>query len=140
MSLFFSSWKTIFKQSWQLLDTSQYLAYLLSSSASFYRNLDSFSIAPRSIEKVYVSSIATQSIKLFFFALDTCSIAASIDPFKTQHLLTPLDLSRITKLLYIGLTQFGSHFSRSLSIPITSSPSKTFLSLTPNFFLKDFSA
>ena len=55
--VFFSSWKTVFKQSRQLLDTSRQLGYLSSSLASFYCNLDSSSIAPRSIKKVSVSSI-----------------------------------------------------------------------------------
>ena len=39
--IFLFFWKTVFKQSRQLLDTSRYLAYLSNSSATFYRNLDS---------------------------------------------------------------------------------------------------
>ena len=40
ISVFFPSWKTVFKLSWHLLNTSQHLAFLLRSSADFYRNLD----------------------------------------------------------------------------------------------------
>ena len=41
----FPSWKTVFKQSQQLLDTSLILGYLSSFLTSSYRNLDSFSTA-----------------------------------------------------------------------------------------------
>ena len=85
MSVFFSSWKTVFEQSRQLLDTSRHLAYLSSSSASFNRNLDNFSIALQSVEKVSVSSIALQSIELVF-AMDNCSIVVSLYAFKARHL------------------------------------------------------
>ena len=93
--LCFSLLKKLFlKQSRQLLDTSWHLAHLSSSSASFYRNLDSFSIAPRSIKKVSVSSIAPRSIELVLLwtPLDSCSIAVSLHAFKALHLSTPFDL------------------------------------------------
>ena len=63
-----------------------------------------------------------------FYLPNSCSIIAFVDPFKAWHLLTPLDLSKITELLYIGSARFGSHFSRSLSILIAFSPPKTSLS------------
>ena len=40
ISMFFPSWKTIFKQSRHLHDTSRRMAYLSSSSVDFYHNLD----------------------------------------------------------------------------------------------------
>ena len=46
-------------------------------------------------------------------------------PFKSS---TPLNLSRITKLLYIGSAWFRPHFARSLLISLDFSPSKTSLS------------
>ena len=49
------------------LNTSRHLVYLSSYSASFNHNLDSFSIAPRSIKKVSVFSIAARSIELVFY-------------------------------------------------------------------------
>ena len=109
--------KNCFKQSRQLLDTSRYLAYLSSSPATFNLNLDCFLIAPQSIGKVYVSSIHRASFWLWT-PKDTYSIAASVDPFKARHLSIPLDLLRITKLLYIGLAWFRPHFTRSLLISL----------------------
>ena len=77
------------------------LAYLSSSSASFYHNLDSFSIAPRSIKKVSISLIAPRSIELVLLwtLVDSCSIAVSLLAFKARHLLTLLDLLRIMSFL-----------------------------------------
>ena len=43
--MLFPSWKTVFKQSRQFLDTSSTPDHLSSFSPSSYRNLDSFSIA-----------------------------------------------------------------------------------------------
>ena len=116
MSVFFSYWKIVFKQSRQLLDTSRHLAYLSSTLAYFNRNLNSFSIASRSIKKVSVSSIAARqllnpsSLFLMWTPLDSCSIAVSLHAFKALHLSTPFDLSRIMKFLYIRASRFRSHF------------------------------
>ena len=92
--------------------------------------LDSSSIHRESFCLPNSCSIALRSIELLFAVdtLDNCSIIAFVDPFKAWHLLTPLDLSKITELLYIGSARFGSHFSRSLSILIAFSPPKTSLS------------
>ena len=60
MFLFFSSRKTVFKS---LLDTSSTPGYLLSFQACFsYRNLDTSSTSGGSIEKVFVSSIASRQL------------------------------------------------------------------------------
>ena len=76
MSVFFSSLKNCFEQSQQLLDTSRpiYWAFWASFLDSCYRNfdlirflrinLDSFSIASRSIEEVYVCSIDSRSMEV----------------------------------------------------------------------------
>ena len=60
MSVFFSSRKTVFKS---LLDTYSTPGYLSSFQAFFsYCNLDTFSTPGGSIEKVLVSSIASQQL------------------------------------------------------------------------------
>ena len=116
MFVFFSSWKTVFKHSWQLLDTSQYLAYLSSSSIAFYRNLNTSRQLGGLIEKVSVPSIAPQQLPwsielvLLWTPLDTCSIAESVEAFKAQHLSTarwidresfcPLDSSSTATLIH----------------------------------------
>ena len=124
------------------LDTSRHLAYLSSSSVSFNRNLASFSIAPRSIEKVFVSSIAPRSIELLFAVntsrhlLDSCIYRPFLKHDTSRHLC----LSRISELLYIPSVQFQISYS-SISLDCSCLfTSQTSLSLTPNFILKDFSA
>ena len=135
MSVFFSSWKTVFEQSRQLLNTSQHLAYLSSSSASFNRNLDNFSIALQSIEKVYVSSIALQSIELVF-AMDSCSIVVSLYAFKARHLSICRELwdSYIYALLnfdLISLICLDNFSLFSLQNSSNSNPSHSSLDLRP---------
>ena len=75
----FPSWKTVFKQSWQLLVTSSTPGYLSSFSTSSYRNLDSFSTV-RWINRD------------FFWILDSCSINRGWLLF--DSISTPLDPSR----------------------------------------------
>ena len=79
MSVFFFSWKTVFKQSRQLLDISRHLAYLLSSLASFYPNLDSFSIHQESFCLLGRFSIASRSIKVGFFSIDSRYLSINRD-------------------------------------------------------------
>ena len=135
MSVFFSSWKTVFEQSRQLLDTSRHLAYLLSSSTSFNRNLDNFSIALQSVEKVSVSSIALQSIELVF-AMDSCSIVVSLYAFKARHLSICRELwdSYIYALLnfdLISLICLDNFSLFSLQNSSNSNPSHSSLDLRP---------
>ena len=135
MSVFFSSWKTVFEQSRQLLNTSRHLAYLSSSSASFNRNLDNFSIALQSIEKVYVSSIALQSIELVF-AMDSCSIVVSLYAFKARHLSICRELwdSYIYALHdsdLISLISLDSFSLSSLQNSLNLNPSHSSLDLRP---------
>ena len=124
MFVFFSSWKTVFKHSWQLLDTSRYLAYLSSSSIAFYRNLNTSRQLGGLIEKVSVPSIAPQQLPwsielvLLWTPLDTCSIAESVEAFKAQPLSTPIYLSRFTEPLNIHSAWSVLHFPRSLSIAL----------------------
>ena len=101
ISVFFPSWKTVFKQSRQLLDTSSTPGYLSSSWAFSYHNLDRSSIAGGSIKKVPGPSITGGSIELLFLCLcfvprhflDSCICWCCF----SRHLY----LSRITEDLYI---------------------------------------
>ena len=107
ISIFFPSWKTVLKQSWQLLDTSSTLGYLSSFQAFSYRNLNTSSTPGGSIEKVLVSSIASRHLvdqsSLISCAWCFCtstlarhlylSAANSLTPSSTPY-STPLDLSR----------------------------------------------
>ena len=86
------------------------------------------------------------SSNVFASFLDTSSIAAYVnvvflDTFLDRWLDTSrhLYLSRITKALYIGLSQSGSHFLDLSQSIRTCSPPKS-LSLTPNLFPKSFSS
>ena len=122
MSVFFSSWKTVFEQSRQLLNTSRHLAYLSSSSASFNRNLDNFSIALQSIELV--------------FAMDSCSIVVSLYAFKARHLSICRELwdSYIYALLnfdLISLICLDNFSLFSLQNSSNSNPSHSSLDLRP---------
>ena len=131
ISMFFPSWKMVFKLSRHLLDTSSTPGYLLSFQTFSYRNLnrssttrwidqesswpfDSFSIVGGSIELLFC---------VFASFLDTSSIAAFVDVvFLNISLNRCLDtsrhlyLSRITEALYIWLLWSGSRFLWSLSI------------------------
>ena len=71
----FSSWKTIFKQSRQLLDTSLILGYLSSFSTSSYRNFDSFSIA-RWIDRDFFWILDSFSITGWSIEVGFCSIVS----------------------------------------------------------------
>ena len=118
---FFPFSKTVFKQSRHLHNTSRHLAYLLSSSIDFYRNLDTSRQLGGSIEKPPVPLIAPRSIKLILLwtPLDT---SRQLHLSKLLKLDTYLDtsrhlyLSRITKHLYKGSNAIRSSFSRSLLI------------------------
>ena len=153
ISVFFPSWKTNFKLSRHLLDTSSTLGYLLSFQTFSYRNFNRSSIA-RWIDRESSWTldsflIADGSIELLFFVfasfLDTSSTASSVevvflDTFLDKWLDTSrhLYLSRITEALYMGLSWSGSHFL-DLSRSIRSySPPKHFLlplNLQPTWFL-----
>ena len=135
ISMFFPSWKTVFKLSRHLLDTSSTPGYLLSFQTFSYRNLnrssttrwidqesswpfDSFSIVGGSIELLFC---------VFASFLDTSSAAASVDVvFLDTFLDRCLDtsrqlyLSRITEALYIGLSWsiLISSISLDLSAPV----------------------
>ena len=80
ISVFFPSWKTIFKQSRQLFNTSTTPGYLSSFSTSSYRNLNSFSTA-RWIDWD------------FFWILDSFS-TASIHRDWLNSISTPFDQSK----------------------------------------------
>ena len=129
------------------LNTSLTPSYLLSFSTSFYHNLDSFSTAKWSIDKLSRPSIAGGSIELVFifsieFFLDRSSIAASVDVYYARHLLdTCLDTSRHLYLsrftnFYIKVQHnpFLTFLDLSLDRLIFSPPKP--LSLTPSLFLK----
>ena len=118
MSAFFFSLKNFFKA---------------ISTASWHLSIPGLSIELFSFflsqsRQLLDSSLIHRASFWLWTPKDTCSIAASVDPFKAQHLLIPLDLSRITKLLYIGSAWFRPHFARSLLISLDFSPSKTSLS------------
>ena len=132
MSMFFSLEKLFLKA---CSTPPRHLAYLSSSSASFYRNLDTSSTPGGSIEKVLVSSIASQqlgrSIELLLLIwwfvprhmLDTCICRR---PFSwhlprqiSWHFSTPSSIKiywwPICSLRAIRI----SFLSISLSIPLT---------------------
>ena len=71
----FPSWKTVFKQSRQLLDTSSILGYLSSFSTSSYRNLDSFSTA-RWIDQDFFWILDSFSIAGWSIEVGFCSIVS----------------------------------------------------------------
>ena len=128
ISVFFPSWKTVFKQSRQLLDTSSTPGYLSSSWAFSYHNLDRSSIAGGSIKKVPGPSITGGSIELLFLCLcfvprhflDSCICRCCF----SRHLY----LSRITEDLYICSSRSDSHFlNLSRSIRTYSSPKHSLL-------------
>ena len=81
------------------------------------------------------SSTDPQSIELLF-ALDTCSIAASVEPFKARHLSVCWEL----RSLYIKGSRDLRLISLNLSQSLLTLHLPKPLSLTPNLFLKDFSA
>ena len=92
MSVFFTSWKTVFKQFRQLLNTSSTLGYLSSFSSSSYCNLDSFSTT-RWIDWDFFwildsFSIVGGSIELLFLYLmvyfSTLSSTDGLTPFDTS--------------------------------------------------------
>ena len=129
--MFFPSWKTIFKLSRHLLNTSSTPSSLSSFQNFSYHNLNRSSTArwiDRESSWTFDSLlIASGSIELLFcvFAsfLDTSSTASFVevvflDTFLDRCLNNSrhLYLSRITEALYIGLLQSDSHFSQSLSI------------------------
>ena len=128
--MFFPSWKTDFKLSRHLLDTSL-TGYLSSFQTFSYPNLNRSSttrwIDRESSWTVDSFSITGGSIEILFYVfalfLDTSSTASSVevvflDTFLDRWLDTSwhLYLSRITEALYIGLSWSSSHFSHSLSI------------------------
>ena len=124
--------KMIFKLSRNLLNTSLTLGYLSSFQTFSYLNLNRSSTA-RWIDResswtLDSFSIAGGSIELLFYVfasfLNTSSIVASVnvvflETFLDRWLDTSrhLYLSRITEVLYIGLSRSGSHFL-NLSTPI----------------------
>ena len=134
MSVFFSSWKNIFKA---ISLTTRYIStpglsielfnFFLSQSRQL---LDSSSIHWESLYLLDSCSIAPQSIKLVLLwkPLDNCSIVVSLHAFKARHLSTPLDLSRIMKSYIFVQRNFRFTSFRSLSIALVSSPPKTPLS------------
>ena len=72
--------KLFFKQSRQLLDTSRYLAYLLSSSVVFLSQSRHLSIA-RWINRESFCPLDSSSIDRACFAVDTCSIVEFVEAF-----------------------------------------------------------
>ena len=135
ISVFFPSWKTNFKLSRHLLDTSSTLGYLLSFQTFSYRNFNRSSIA-RWIDRESSWTldsflIADGSIELLLFVfasfLDTSSTASSVkvvflDTSLTNG-LTPLDTSicqELLKLYILGChdTILISLISLDLSTPI----------------------
>ena len=84
ISSFFSSLKNCFCSSQQLLDTSRQLGYLSSSSVSFYRILNGFSIHQETFYMLDRCSIVGRSIEVGF-----CLIVARqlLDPsrFSCMH-------------------------------------------------------
>ena len=122
--MFFPSWKTIFKQSRQFLDTSSTPSYLLSFSTSSYHHLDSF-LTARWIDRQsfwpldswWIDRASLLSFQLNWSLINPQQLHLS-KPFMLDAYLDTfwhLYLSRFTKLLYIHLARFVSHFSQSLS-------------------------
>ena len=150
--MFFPSWKTVFKLSRHLLDTSSTPGYLSSFQNFSYRNLNRSSTArwtnresSWTLDSFLITSGSIELLFCFFASfLDTSSTAASVDvvfldTFLNRWLDTSrhLYLLRITETLYIRLSRFGSHFL-DLSRSIRSySPPKHFLlplNLQPTWF------
>ena len=133
MSVFFTSWKTVFK-SW--LDTSSIPCYLSNFSSIFLkRNLDTFSILGGSIEKALASSIAPWHLLdrlSFCFEFDLLLLDSFLDTstIEDQILDTYLDryldisrylhLSIFTSCLYKASMRSGFHFS-SISLSLYTS-------------------
>ena len=136
--VFFSSWKTIFKLSQQLLDTSQQLGYLLIFFSYFLSHsrqlLDSYLIHWDTFWLLN-SSLTANSIHrapLLWKPLDSSSIASSIAISRAFLFSTALDSSRSVEnydFLYVGSLGFQIISPRSLSIIFDLSTSQTSLSL-----------
>ena len=128
------------------LISPRHLAFCRALKVFSYRNLDRFSTTSGSNEKVLGSSIASQQLVgqlsfsscVFTLFFDSFLIAVSVDVvFIDTYLDRWLDTSRrlyllrITEVLYIGLSQSGSHFLWSLLIY-----PHLFLSQTPSLSLQ----
>ena len=79
---------------WAILTAPRHLAYLSSSSTSFYCNLDSSSIHQESFCLLDRCSIAPWSIEpfLLWIPLDSCPIDASVKIYEPRHLSICWDL------------------------------------------------
>ena len=109
--MFFSSWKTVFKQSRQLLGTSSTPSYLSSFSTSFYCNLDNFLTARWIDWQTFwtLDSVSTASglIELLYYLFCWIVPRQILDSCIYQSLLcsTPLNTSICRDLLnsYINI-------------------------------------
>ena len=125
----FPSWKTGFKLSRHLLDTSSTPGYLSSFQTFSYRNLnrssttrwidresswtlDSFSISGGLIELLFLCLYFIPRHLLDGFICRRC-----FSRHLPQKMARHLYLSRITEALYIGLSRSSSHFL-DLSAPV----------------------
>ena len=150
VSVFFLSWKTDFKLSRHLVETSSTPGYLLSFQAFFsYHNLDSSSTPDGSIEKVTVSLIATaRSINratILDMVVSSSTLARHLH-LSTAIFLTPTSTACSMPLytyIYRDLLMayiFSSCDPQLISVDlfldasVFSTPKP--LSLTPIFFLK----
>ena len=146
VSVFFLSWKTDFKLSRHLVETSSTPGYLSRSETFSYCNLDRSSTAGwidrESSWTLDNFSIVGGSIKLLFLCL--CLVPRHLlDSFIYRHcysrrlprqMARHLSLSRITKDLYKGQAQSELHFlSISLLISLSSHLPNHSLSLQTTF-------
>ena len=126
ISVFFPSWKTVFKQSRQLLDTSSTPGYLSSFSTSFYHNLDSFSTARWIDRQTFWTlnsfSIAGGSIKLLYYLFCWIVPRQILDGYISRSLLcsthgsTPLSVEIYWTTIYSFSAIRLSFYSTSLLI------------------------
>ena len=143
--MFFLSWKTDFKLSRHLIDTSSTPSYLSSFQNFSYRNLNKSSKARWiDLESSWTHdsfSITGGSIELLFYVfasfLESFICRSCFPRYLPRQMARHLYLSRITEALYMGLLWSGSHFL-DLSQSICSySPPKHFLlplNLQPTWF------
>ena len=144
----FPSWKTVFKPSQHLLDTSRYLAYLSRFSVVFLSQsrhlliarwidqeisclLDSSSIPPRSIEPALL------------WTPGHFSIATSVEAFKSWHLSQYLSTPLFVKTYWGSIYRFlyNSDFISSISLNLSMAVHLPNTLLSPlNLFLKHFSS
>ena len=137
--MFFPSWKTVFKQSRQLLNTSSTPGYLSSFSTSFYHNPDSFLAAGGTINKVFDPLIAFRqlmdrsSFSIIFYVelfLDRSSKAAFVEAFYAWHLSRHLSTPLFVEIYWTPIYSFTA---------IRLSFCSTSLSIYPSFHLPNLS-